>query len=188
MSTVNRLPVTIFSALASIAIVASLAGCAPASSDGSGTNGGGAGTSGSTAAPSTKPAPVGSSDGACKYLSIADLDSITGRSYSTSTNVPLRDPIDYSYCEFKTTGKAEFALLVSTSDPADVMSVENQAAGNSLVPLAGVGTSALRGDTELVVAYGEDVIGASDDSTDPGMRGLTLAQLKAIVAKAHSAM
>jgi hypothetical protein len=184
----NRLPVAVFTALVSIAIVASLAGCAPASSGGSSTNAGGASKTGSTAAPSTGPAPVGSSEGACKYLSIADLDSITGRSYSTSTNVPLSDPIDYSYCAFKTTGKAEFDLLVSTSDPADVMSVENQAAGNSLVALAGVGTSALRGDTELVVAYGQDVIGASDDSTDPGMHGLTLTQFKAIVAKAHSAM
>jgi hypothetical protein len=69
-----------------------------------------------------------------------------------------------------------------------VLSVINQAAGNHLSPLPGVGDSALNDQGELVVAYGQDVIGAGDDVTDPGMHAVTLAQLKAIVAKTHSHM
>ena len=179
----NRLPIVVVSSLGSLVLLASLAGCASASS---GTAAGG--TAATTSAPAGKPAAVGSSDGACKYLSIADLNSILGRSYTTSTNVPLSYPIDYSYCAFKTAGKAEFDLQVSTSDPTDVMSVENEAAGNRLVPLAGVGDSALNDSSELVAAYGQDVIAAGDDVTDPEMHAITLAQLKAVVAKAHSAM
>jgi hypothetical protein len=140
----------------------------------------------STSASAFLLASVGSSDGACKYLSIADLNSILGRSYTTSSNMPLSDPIPYSYCAFKAAGKAEFDLLGSTTDRADVMSVENEAAGNHLFPLAGVGDSALSDSSELVVRYGQAVIGAGDDVTDSGMHAVTLAQLKAIIAKTHS--
>jgi hypothetical protein len=181
----NHLPVAMVSSATAVLLIASLAGCAPASS---GSVGGG--TTAPSVAPSAaaKPAAVGSSDGACKYLSIADLDSLTGRSYATSTNKPLSDPIDYSYCSFKTTGKAEFDLEVSTSDPTGVMGVENEADGNKLVAQPGIGDSALRGDVELVVQYGNDVIEAGDDVLDPGMHVLTLDQLKAIIAKTHSHM
>jgi hypothetical protein len=181
----NHLPVAMVSSATAVLLIAALAGCAPATSGS---------VVGGTTAPSTapsapaKPAAVGSSDGACQYLSIADLDSLTGRSYATSTNKPLFDPIDYSYCSFKTTRKAEFDLIVSTSDPADVMSVENEADGNKLVAQPGVGDSALIGNNELVVQYGQDVIEAGDDTFDPGMHPLTLAQLKAIIARTHSHM
>jgi hypothetical protein len=181
----NHMPVAMVSSATAVLLIASLAGCAPASS---GAVVGGTTAPSAAAKAPAKSAPVGSSDGACKYLSIADLNSILGRSYVTSKNVPLSDPVSYAYCSFKTAGKAEFDLTVSNSDPADVMSVENEAAGNRLVPLAGVGDSALNDQGELVVAYGQDVIGAGDDVTDPGMHAVTLAQLKAIVAKTHSHM
>jgi hypothetical protein len=179
----KRIPIAAASCLGAVLLVVSLAGCAPASTPGAGGT-----TAPASSAPGGKPAAVGSSDGACRYLSIADLDSLTGRSYATSTDTPLHDPVEYSYCAFKTTGKAEFDLLVSTSDPSDVMAVENEAAGNKLVALAGVGDSALSDNSELVVQYGQDVIGGGDDTTDPGMHPLSLAQLKSIVAKAHSHM
>jgi hypothetical protein len=171
------------SSATAVLLIAALAGCAPATS-GSGAGG----TTAPAAAPSgaAKHAAVGSSDGACKYLSIADLNSLTGRSYATSINKPLHNPIDYSYCSFTTAGKAEFDLIVSTSDPTDVMSVENEADGNKLVAQSGVGERALVGNSELVVQYGDDVIEAGDDTLDPGMHVLTLAQLKAIVEKTHS--
>ena len=100
----------------------------------------------------------------------------------------LSDPVEYSYRAFKTAGKAEFDLLVSTTDPTDVMATENEAAGNHLVPLAGVGDSALKDLSELVVQYGHAVISAGDDVTDLGVHAVTLAQLTAIVTKAHNAM
>jgi Protein of unknown function (DUF3558) len=181
----NHLPVAMVSSATAVLLIAALAGCAPATS-GSVAGGTTAPSAGPSAA--AKPAAVGSSDGACKYLSIADLNSLTGRSYATSTNKPLSDPINYSYCSFKTTGKAEFDLLVSTSDPADVMGVENEADGNKLVPKSGIGDSALIGSNELVVQYGQDVIEAGDLTFDPGMKPATLDQLKAIIAKTHSHM
>ena len=104
----NHLPVAIASTATAVLLIASLAGCAPASSGA--VVGGTAAPSAPAKAPATA-APVGSSDGACKYLSIADLNSILGRSYVTSKNVPLSDPVDYAYCSFKTAGKAEFDEL-----------------------------------------------------------------------------
>lgn len=182
----HRLALTLSASSFALLSIALLAGCAAASTTSSSAPGGAGGSS--AASTPAASAPVGSADGACKYLSIADLNSILGRSYISSSNVPVSDPIDYNYCAYKTAGKAEFDLLVSTTDPSGVMSVENEAAGNRLAPLAGVGDSAINDSSELVVAYGQDVIGAGDDVTDSGMHAVTLDQLKAIVAKAHGAM
>ncbi|MEO6114920.1 MAG: hypothetical protein ABIP33_00925 [Pseudolysinimonas sp.] len=180
--------------LVAVAVAVALSACS-AGSPGSGSSaGGGASTGASKSASSAPAAATGSvsTDGVCGLVPISKVNSILKRSYTDSQEIelPAITIADAAYCLYGTAAiKEQFAIQVATSNPADAVSVFNEATGGKLAPQSGIGDSAMYTSEypELTVIWGQTAIAVGQSNFAKGDATITLDELKKLATAVHAA-
>ncbi|MEP6481247.1 MAG: hypothetical protein ABJA94_04480 [Rhodoglobus sp.] len=162
---------------------------------------GGGGTPATGSAPTASSSPASSppavsagsvsKEGVCGLVPIATVNSTLGRSYASSKEVSIDQVIaGAAYCDYTpASGSGEFEIQVVPGDPADATQTLNDAAGGVLMPITGVGDSAMYASSfpELVVVYGDTTIAVGQSTSAAGASEITLDQLKKLADAVHSA-